>query len=69
MMQGIVQGLKPGGRVAMLEYKTENPLVMIKPLHKMTQGQARRELESAGLEFVENRRGLPQQHLLIFRKP
>jgi ubiquinone/menaquinone biosynthesis C-methylase UbiE len=69
MMQGIVQGLKPGGRVAMLEYKTENPLVMIKPLHKMTQGQARRELEAAGLEFVENRRGLPQQHLLIFRKP
>jgi ubiquinone/menaquinone biosynthesis C-methylase UbiE len=69
MMQGIVRGLKPGGRVAQLEYKTENPLVLIKPLHKMTQGQARRELESVGLEFVENRRGLPQQHLLIFRKP
>jgi ubiquinone/menaquinone biosynthesis C-methylase UbiE len=69
MMQGIVRGLKPGGRVAQLEYKTENPLVLIKPLHKMTQGQARREMESVGLEFVENRRGLPQQHLLIFRKP
>jgi ubiquinone/menaquinone biosynthesis C-methylase UbiE len=69
MMQGIVRGLKPGGRVAQLEYKTENPLVLIKPLHKMTQGQVRRELESVGLEFVENRRGLPQQHLLIFRKP
>jgi ubiquinone/menaquinone biosynthesis C-methylase UbiE len=68
MMQGIVRGLKPGGRVALLEYKAENPLVMIKPLHKMTQGQVRRELESVGLEFVENRRGLPQQHLLIFRK-
>jgi ubiquinone/menaquinone biosynthesis C-methylase UbiE len=69
MMQGIVRALKPGGRVAQLEYKTENPLVLIKPLHKMTQGQVRRELESVGLEFVENRRGLPQQHLLIFRKP
>jgi SAM-dependent methyltransferase len=68
MMQGIVRGLKPGGRVALLEYKAENPLVMIKPLHKMTQGQVKRELESVGLEFVENRRGLPQQHLLIFRK-
>jgi SAM-dependent methyltransferase len=68
MMQGIVQGLKPGGRVALLEYKGENPLVMIKPLHKMTQGQVRRELAAVGLEFVENRRGLPQQHLLIFRK-
>jgi ubiquinone/menaquinone biosynthesis C-methylase UbiE len=69
MMQGIVRGLKPGGRVALLEYKAENPLVMIKPLHKMTQGQVKRELEAVGLEFVENRRGLPQQHLLIFRKP
>jgi ubiquinone/menaquinone biosynthesis C-methylase UbiE len=69
MMQGIVRGLKPGGRVALLEYKAENPLVLIKPLHKMTQGQVRRELEAVGLEFVENRRGLPQQHLLIFRKP
>ncbi len=68
MMQGIVRGLKPGGRVALVEYKAENPLVMIKPLHKMTQGQVRRELASVGLEFVENRRGLPQQHLLIFRK-
>jgi ubiquinone/menaquinone biosynthesis C-methylase UbiE len=68
MMQGIVRGLKPGGRVALLEYKAENPLVMIKPLHKMTQGQVRRELEAVGLEFVENRQGLPQQHLLIFRK-
>jgi hypothetical protein len=51
-----------------LEYQGENPLIPIKPLHKMTQAQVRRELEAVGLTFVENKRGLPQQHLLIFRK-
>jgi SAM-dependent methyltransferase len=68
MMQGIVRALRPGGRVALLEYQGENPLIPIKPLHKMTQAQVRRELEAVGLTFVENKRGLPQQHLLIFRK-
>jgi ubiquinone/menaquinone biosynthesis C-methylase UbiE len=36
MMQGLVKSLKPNGRVALLEYKGENPLVPIKRLHKMT---------------------------------
>ncbi|WP_264325667.1 class I SAM-dependent methyltransferase [Romeriopsis navalis] len=69
MMQGLVTALKPGGRVALLEYKGENPLIPIKKLHKMTQRQVRHELEAVGLEFIENKQDLPQQHLLIFRKP
>lgn len=69
MMRAIVAALKPGGRVALLEYKAENPLIPIKRLHKMTQRQVRRELAAVGLEFVQNQSGLPQQHLLIFRKP
>lgn len=69
MMQGIVTALKSGGRVALLEYKGENPLIPIKRLHKMTQRQVQRELAAVGLEFVQNQPGLPQQHLLIFRKP
>jgi precorrin-6B methylase 2 len=69
MMEALLVALKPGGRMALLEYKGENPLIMIKPLHKMTQTQVRAELTAIGLEFVENKRVLPQQHLLIFRKP
>lgn len=68
MMMGIVEALKPGGRVVLLEYRAENPLVLIKRLHKMTESQVRQELESVGLEFVENRSVLPQQHFLVFRK-
>ncbi|MEO0013513.1 MAG: hypothetical protein RLZZ535_1902, partial [Cyanobacteriota bacterium] len=33
MMEAIVQALKPGGRVVLLEYRKENPMIMIKSLH------------------------------------
>ena len=50
-------------------FRSENPLIPIKPLHKMTQTQARGELSAIGFEWVENKRVLPQQHVLVFRKP
>jgi ubiquinone/menaquinone biosynthesis C-methylase UbiE len=69
MMAGIMAGLKPGGRVALVEYRGEDPSVPIKPLHKMTERQARREMTAAGLEHAETINVLPLQHLMIFRKP
>lgn len=69
MMQGIVQALKPGGRVALLEYRGENPLIMIKKLHKMSQRQVRKEMQAVGLQWLDTQDLLPQQHLLIFQKP
>ena len=69
MMEGIVAGLKPGGRVALVEYRGEDPGVNIKPLHKMTQAQAKREMLAVRLEHVETIDVLPLQHLMIFRKP
>lgn len=69
MAQSIVKGLKPGGRMVLLEYRGEDPTVPIKPLHKMTVKQVTREMEAVGLEFVEVRDFLPIQHFLIFQKP
>ncbi len=69
MMEGIVRGLKPGGRVALVEYRGEDPTVPIKELHKMTQAQARREMAAVGLSWRETLDFLPQQHLMIFEKP
>lgn len=69
MMQGIVNALKPGGRVALLEYRGENPLIPIKGLHKMTQRQVRKEMQAVGLVWQETQGFLPQQHLMIFQKP
>ncbi|MBL9151639.1 MAG: methyltransferase domain-containing protein [Verrucomicrobiales bacterium] len=69
MMTSIVRGLKPGGRVILIEYRGEDPTVAIKPLHKMTQRQAIAEMRAVGLEHVETRDFLPSQHFMIFRKP
>ena len=69
MMESIVKGLVPGGRVVFLEYRGEDPNVPIKPLHKMTVKQVTREMEAVGLEFVELRDFLPIQHFIVFRKP
>lgn len=68
MMTALYQALKPGGRVILLEYRAEDPQVPIKPRHKMSAAQARKEMEAVGLEFVENRDMLPWQHFLVFRK-
>lgn len=68
MMQEIVKALKPGGRVVLIEYKGENPFIMIKALHKMTVKQARREMSAVGLVWKETKEFLPQQHFIVFQK-
>jgi hypothetical protein len=69
MMQGIVRCLKPGGRVILVEYRGEDPDVPIKPHHKMTEAQAKKEMAAVGLEHVKTLPDLPRQHVLVFRKP
>ncbi len=69
MMAGIVSALKPGGQVVLAEYRAENPLVLIKKHHKMSQRQVKRELTAAGLAWVKTDDRLPQQHLMFFKKP
>jgi SAM-dependent methyltransferase len=69
VMTGIVRGLRSGGRVVLIEYRGEDPSVPILELHKMTQAQARKEMTAVGLEWVETKDVLPQQHFMLFRKP
>jgi len=69
VMQGIIKALKPGGRVVLVEYRAENPFVMIKALHKMSQKQAKKEMQAVGLLWRETKNLLPQQHLMVFEKP
>lgn len=38
-------------------------------LHKITETQARKEMKVVGLEWVETRDFLPQQHYMVFREP
>ena len=69
MMRGIVRSLRPGGRVYLVEYRGEDPHIPIKPLHKMTQRQAIKELEAVGLQWKETKDLLPTQHFMVFEKP
>ncbi|HEX4949456.1 MAG TPA: class I SAM-dependent methyltransferase [Blastocatellia bacterium] len=69
MMQSIVNALKPGGRVVLIEYRGEDPSVPIKRVHKMTVAQARKELEAVGLVWKETKNFLPHQHFIVFAKP
>ena len=68
MMEGIVKSLKPGGRVALVEYRAEDPKIAIKPLHKMTVLQASKEMAVNGFSLVYAGDFLPMQHFLLYQK-
>ena len=68
MLAAIVRALKPGGRLAFVEFRANDPAVPIKPLHTMTEEQVRREAAVHPLEWVKTVRELPWQHVIVFRK-
>jgi len=69
VLDSIVGALKPGGRVVFVEYRAEDPAVAIKPLHKMSKLQVRREATAHGLTWERGIESLPLQHAIVFRKP
>ena len=68
MIEGICRALKPGGRIAFVEFRAEDPKVPIKAVHKMTEAQVKKEMGPQRLEWVEKNEILPWQHIIIFRK-
>jgi len=69
VLDSIVDALKPGGRVVFVEYRAEDPAIAIKPLHKMSEPQIRREATAHGLKWERSIESLPIQHAIVFRKP
>lgn len=69
MTRAMARALKPGGRLVFVEYRGEDPAVPIKPLHKMTVAQVKKELAvHPTLTFAEVIETLSRQHVIIFRK-
>jgi SAM-dependent methyltransferase len=68
IMDALCRSLRPGGRVAFVEYRAEDPTVPIKPLHKMSEQQVKKEMSMLPLDWVETNEVLPRQHIIIFRK-
>ena len=60
--------LKPGGKLVLVEFRSEDPTVPIKTIHKMSKAQAIKEFKAAGFAFDKNIDNLPWQHCMIFTK-
>ncbi len=60
------RALKPTGRLALVEFRAEDPEVPIRAEHKMTADQVIAELAQGGFRLAERHEFLPWQHLLLF---
>jgi len=66
MLVTMRKSLKPHGRLALVEFRSEDPKVPILPLHKMSKEQILKELPPNGFKLVEQFDKLPWQHLMFF---
>lgn len=68
ILSAIRESLHETGRLAIVEFREEDPEVPILPLHKMSQAQVLKELEANDFKLVEQYHGLPWQHVLFFAR-
>jgi protein-L-isoaspartate O-methyltransferase len=69
MTRAMIPALKKGGRLIFIEFRGEDPKVAIKEVHKVTEAQVKKEMAvHPELEWVETKKDLPQQHIIIFRR-
>ena len=68
VMASLLKALKPGGRLVFVEYKAEDSFVPIKPLHKMSEAQIKREAAVFALDWERTVSSLPWQLVVVFRK-
>jgi predicted methyltransferase len=68
VLASVVRALKPGGRVAFVEHRGNDPSVPIKALHTMTEAQVKKEASAQSLEWVKTVADLPWQQVIVFRR-
>lgn len=66
VMSAVKKSLKPGGRVALVEFRKEDPEVPIKEVHKMSEAQIAKEMAAVGLHPLETIGILPWQHIAVY---
>jgi len=65
MLDSMRRSLKKDGRIALVEFRGEDPQVPIKPEHKMTKKQILKEYEANAFRLVDQYDRLPWQHLMF----
>jgi protein-L-isoaspartate O-methyltransferase len=68
MVVEMVKALKPGGRMAFVEFRMEDEKVPILTVHRMAEKQVLKEMEGHALKHVQTLGHLPWQHVIIFEK-
>ena len=66
MLAAMRSALKPNGVVVLVEFRSEDPDVPIKQLHKMSKAQILKELLPNGFKLVREFDDLPWQHMMFF---
>ena len=68
MVKNMMRELKRGGRLVFVEYRKEDPKVPIKPVHKMSVAQVKKEMSVFALTYRTTIEILPRQHIIVFAK-
>ena len=68
MLAAMRRALKPNGVIVLVEFRSEDPKVPIKRLHKMSKAQIMKELPPNGFKLVREFDELPWQHMMFFSR-
>ncbi len=68
ILRSVHKSLAERGRLAIVEFRAEDPTVPIKPLHKMSVDQVMKEISASGFKLVGQNDDLPWQHVLLFAR-
>lgn len=67
MLQSMKKELSPQGRLALVEYRKEDPSIPIRVEHKMSAWEVKAEVEAEGYKLVKTLTTLPRQSVFIFQ--
>jgi len=68
MLEAIRRSLKPTGLIALVEFRAEDPTVLIRPEHKMPKTQIYKEYFANGFKIAREYDKLPWQHLIFLER-
>ena len=68
MLKAMRKSLAPKGLLVLVEFRAEDPLVPIKPEHKMTKQQILKDLPPLGFKLAKEFERLPWQHMMFFER-
>lgn len=66
-LQRLKPAFKAGGRLALLEFRKEDPKIPILEVHKMSVAEVKQEMEAEGYEIDRVIEELPWQHLILIK--